>query len=301
MKTAVILPCYNEQNTIGKVVRDFRSILPDAQIFVIDNNSTDDSASFAKNAGASVMHERRQGKGYVIQSMSEKIDADIYVLADGDDTYPAEVILTLMEPVVSGKADMVVGSRLAKRTEEALTTLHHLGNWALTTLLNLLFGVKLKDVLSGYRVMCRDLVKNVPFTSPGFEIEAELTIQALENGYRIQEIDIDYQQRPLNSHSKLRTFRDGFRIGSAIVLLLKDYKPLAFFFWLAAVFEIMGLAAGIVVVAGYLQTGKVYRFPLAIFSVGAVLFGMLLFINGFIADTVNRRFNELRAILKKSE
>lgn len=298
-KISVVIPCYNEEKTIAKVVGDFRRELPEAEIIVIDNNSTDNSVDLAREAGAKVLFEKKQGKGNVVKSMFDNIIADIYVMVDGDATYSANEIHKLIKPVLDGEADMVVGNRLKNMDAKSIKPLHQFGNRAILFILNLLFRTNLQDILSGYRVMNDKFVKNIPLLSEGFEIETELTLQALEKGYKIKEIPITYYERPFGSQSKLHSFRDGSKILFTIMSILRDYRPMTFFPLFAAILVIIGLILGGIVFYGYYKTGLVFRLPMAILAVSFIIIAFITFIAGFITETINRRFKELHSILKR--
>ncbi|HUE84274.1 MAG TPA: glycosyltransferase [Pyrinomonadaceae bacterium] len=244
---AVLIPCYNEESTIGDVVRRFREQLPNAQIYVFDNNSTDRTIEEAKAAGALIGYERRQGKGYVVQSMFGRIDADVYVMVDGDGTYPPEEVHNLLAPVLAGEADMVVGSRLHAQSDSQFKSLNLFGNRLFLSLVNSTFKVEITDMLSGYRAFSRDFVKGVPLIGGGFETDTELTIKALERGYRITEVPVNLKNRPEGSFSKIRTVNDGFRIVNTILALLRDYKPLTFFGALGLLLIFLGMIPGTIV------------------------------------------------------
>lgn len=297
MKTAVLIPCFNEATTVAKVVIDFHTTLPEAEIYVFDNNSTDSSAQAAAEAGATVIREPRRGKGFVVRSMFSKIDADIYVVVDADDTYPAEAAPSMIGPVADGKADMVVGDRLSTTYFDAnQRAFHNFGNRLVRSLINLLFRSNVRDVLSGYRVFSREFVKNFPVQSEGFEIETEMTIHALDRKYNILELPVDYRNRPTDSSSKLNTVTDGFRVLRMLTLLFKDYKPLAFFTTLAILILIPALLLLIPVFVEYWQTGLVPRFPTLIVASFMILTSILLVIAGLILNTIaknNRRLCEL--------
>lgn len=292
-RVAVLIPCLNEEKTIGKVIGDFQQQLPAADIYVFDNGSTDDTALIAKQLGAIVVEERRRGKGFVVQSMFRTVDSDIYVLVDGDDTYPADSVHQLLEPVLDNRADVVVGTRLTGEAHRDFNRLNRFGNQLFAFLLNRFFGTNLTDILSGYRIMNRDFVKNVPVLSTGFEIETELTIQALEKGYRVMEIPIQLRKRSPESKSKIRVFRDGFRILATIFLLFRDYKPLTFFGVIGIVLTLCGLIPGGVVIGEYLRTGLVLRMPSALLAVGLVLSGTVSLTVGVVLNTIHRRFLEI--------
>lgn len=298
-KIAVIIPCLNEEKTIGKVVTDFKAQLPQATIYVYDNSSNDATVSLATQAGAVVRKEPHQGKGNVVRRMFEDVEADVYIMIDGDDTYPAEEVHHLMKPILDDTADMVVGNRLAYQTQDNFSWLHKLGNHILLGILNMLFGSNFKDMLSGYRIMNRDFVKNIPLLAQEFEVETEITIQALEKRFIVEERPIHYRARPDGSESKVRTFRDGYKILFTIFWILRDYRPMTFFPLLSLIFIIPSITGGIVVLTEFLQTNLVTRLPTAIFSVGLLLVGLYLFLTGFTISTINRRFGELDVVMRK--
>ncbi len=240
-RIAVLIACYNEEITIGQVVSQFRAQLPGASIYVFDNNSSDRTAEEAQNAGAVVLTERRQGKGYVIRSMFRRIDADFYVMVDGDGTYPPEAVHKLLRPVLEDEADMVIGSRLHADSQSEFKQLNRLGNRLVRAVLKFIFSIRLTDILSGYRAFNRKFVKGLPLFGGGFEIETELTIKAVERGYRMLEIPVDLSHRPAGSHSKIHFMRDGFLILNTTLALFRDYKPLTFFGSISSVFFALGL------------------------------------------------------------
>ncbi|MEY8562905.1 glycosyltransferase family 2 protein [Eggerthellaceae bacterium 3-80] len=285
---AVLIPCYNEAVTIGKVVDDFKRVLPDATIYVYDNNSSDNTAAIAADHGAVVRYEPRQGKGNVVRQMIRDIDADYYVLVDGDDTYPAESAVELLAPLMADRADMVVGDRLSNGSygEENNRAFHGFGNNLVRNLIKLLYGFQYSDVMTGYRAFNEVFAKTIPVLSPGFEIETELSIHAVDKRWRIVEVPIDYRDRPEGSQSKLNTISDGSKVLAMIMSLFKDYRPLALFSWLSIIFLVIGFVFGIPVVAEYFQTGLVPRIPTAILAVALVFIGILLFVAGLILDTV---------------
>jgi glycosyltransferase involved in cell wall biosynthesis len=292
-KTAVLIPCYNEEKTIAAVVHDFKAQLHDADIYVYDNNSTDRTAALAKQAGALVYSEKRQGKGHVIRSMFRQIDADIYVMVDGDGTYPADQVHNLIAPIISGEADMVCGSRLHPHSQSDFKWLNWMGNKVFLHLLNSIFMVSITDILSGYRAFNRNIVKSLPILSRGFEIETELTLKAIERRYRIVEIPIDLISRPVGSISKIRIVRDGILILSTIFALLRDYKPMTAFGTVGLFFIFLGLIPGTIVIHEFLTTGFILHIPSAILAVGLVLTGILVAFTGLILHTLSRRFQEL--------
>lgn len=284
---AVILPCYNEEAAIGKTVRDFRTALPQAQVYVYDNNSTDRTATMAREAGATVRNERRQGKGNVMRRMFADVDADIYVLADGDDTYDASAAPALIRKLVDDGLDIVTGRRV--HTQAAAYRAGHVwGNRMLTGLTAMMFGVRLGDMLSGYRVMSRRFVKSFPFTAEGFAIETELTVHAVRLLMPMAEIDTAYKERPPGSVSKLSTYRDGFKILFTIAKLMREERPLLFFSVIAFVFAATSAALGTSIVIEFLHTHLVPRLPTAVLATGLMLIAFLSLMSGLILDTVTR-------------
>lgn len=290
---AVLLPCYNEASGIAKVVADFRAALPTATIYVYDNNSSDDTVRIAREAGAVVRHEPRQGKGHVVRRMFADVEADIYVMCDADDTYDAAAAATLVDVLCQQGLDMVVGAR---QQEKAGTYRrgHEFGNWMLSVLVRKMFGDGLRDMLSGYRVVSRRFVKSFPAMSGGFEIETELTIHALELEMPACEVPTRFSERAAGSESKLRTFRDGFRILGTIVNLLKQERPLAFFSAFALVLTVVAVVLAIPVVVTYLETGLVPRFPTAILASTVMLLAFLSLFSGVILETVTRGRQEAK-------
>lgn len=298
-KIAVLIPCYNEEKTIGKVVDDFKKALPEANIFVYDNNSTDKSCEIAKEKGAIIRNELRQGKGYVVRRMFIDIDADIYIMVDGDDTYPAEEVRKLMKPIEDGVADMVVGDRLQNLEEGEMKSLNLFGNKMIRSFLNMLFRANLKDILSGYRVFNKEFVRNVPIRSEGFEIETEITLKALERDMRIFEVPTSFQDRPDGSHSKINHVSDGIRILRTMLRILRDYRPFVFFTGLSTLLFIPAAVSGFIVIDQYLKTGLVDRIPLWITSIFLLLISLLFFVTGFILRSVNQRIDDVEDLLKK--
>lgn len=298
-KIAVLIPCYNEEKTIGKVVDDFKKALPEADIFVYDNNSTDKSCEIAKEKGAIIRNELRQGKGYVVRRMFIDIDADIYIMVDGDDTYPAEEVRKLMKPIEDGVADMVVGDRLQNLEEGEMKSLNLFGNKMIRSFLNMLFRANLRDILSGYRVFNKEFVRNVPIRSEGFEIETEITLKALERDMRIFEVPTSFQDRPDGSHSKINHVSDGIRIMRTMLRILRDYRPFVFFTGLSTLLFIPAAVSGFIVIDQYLKTGLVDRIPLWITSIFLILISLLFFVTGFILRSVNQRIDDVEDLLKK--
>lgn len=296
---AVLLPCYNEALTIGKVIDDFARELPGATIYVYDNNSADDTSAIARAHGAVVRFEPRQGKGNVVRQMLRDIDADYYIMADGDDTYPAEFAPALLAPLMADEADTVVGDRLSNGTygEENKRAFHGIGNDLVRWLINRLYGYQYTDIMTGYRSFNRVFAETLPVLSPGFQIETELSIHAADKRWRIQQVPIEYRDRPEGSVSKLNTFSDGLKVLGMIFSLFKDYKPLPFFSLLAALFFVVGLVLGVPVILEFAETGLVERLPTAVAAVAFCGLGALLLVCGLILDTVvkgHRREWELR-------
>lgn len=284
---AVILPCYNEEAAIGKTVRDFRTALPTSKVYVYDNNSTDRTVQEAREAGAIVRSEMRQGKGNVMRRMFADVEADIYVLADGDDTYDAAVAPALIKKLVEEGLDIVTGRRV--HSDAAAYRAGHLwGNRMLTGLTAMMFNVKLGDMLSGYRIMSRRFVKSFPFTAEGFGIETELTVHAVRLLMPMAEVDTAYKERPVGSVSKLSTYRDGFKILFTIARMLREERPLLFFSTIAVLFAAVSVAFGTSIVIEFARTGLVPRLPTAILATGLMLVAFLSLMSGLILDTVTR-------------
>jgi glycosyltransferase involved in cell wall biosynthesis len=297
-RIAILIPCYNEETTVQGVIRDFHSELPGAEIYVFDNNSTDGTIEVAREAGARVARERRQGKGYVVQSMFREVEADIYLMVDGDGTYSAAEVHKLIQPILLGEADMVVGSRLMRASESDFRALNWVGNQFFLHAVNVIFKVKLTDILSGYRTFNRTFVKNIPIFGGGFEIEAEMTMKALARGFRIVELPVDLKARPAGSFSKIRILQDGFLILNTILSLFRDYKPLTFFGAGGLLLVALGFVPGTIVIVEFFKTGLVPRLPSALLAVGLVLSGMLLISVGLVLHTVIRHFQELEHQLR---
>jgi glycosyltransferase involved in cell wall biosynthesis len=291
---AVLIPCYNEEQTVGRVVARFREELPRARIYVFDNNSTDRTADEARSAGAIVFTERRQGKGYVVQSMFRHVDADFYVMVDGDDTYPAEAVHLLLAPVLAGEADMSIGSRLHAESHSQFKQLNRLGNRLVRSALNFIFRVRLTDILSGYRVFNREFVKGLPLFGGGFEIETELTIKAVERGFRLTEVPVNLTHRPEGSHSKIQFMRDGFLILNTTLALFRDYKPLTFFGGVGLILIMFALGAGTLALFEFMSAGAATaRVTMAVLlSVGLFLCGLLSLTAGLILHSIARRSQE---------
>lgn len=289
-KIAVLIPCYNEAATIGKVVRDFREVLPEAVIYVYDNNSTDQTAAIAREAGAVVRRERRQGKGNVIRTMFRDVDAQCYLMVDGDDTYPAEYARQMADAVLLDHADMVVGDRLSSTYfTENKRPFHNVGNVLVRKLVNWFFHGQIVDIMTGYRAFSRLFVKSYPTLSRGFEIETEMSIHALDKNFYLVNVPVDYRDRPEGSQSKLNTYTDGAKVLMTIFRLVKDYKPLAFFTTVAAILTLIAAVLFVPVFWEYLETGLVARFPTLIVAGFIFLGGLLTFCCGLILDTVIKK------------
>ena len=296
---AVLLPCYNEEVTVAKVVGDFRAALPQADIYVFDNNSTDRTAELARQAGAIVVPSPRQGKGYVVQHMFELVDADIMVMADGDDTCPAEAAPELLQVLKNSGADMVVGMRLSRFEEGAFRWLNKLGNQVISVTIALLFRAPVSDVLSGYRVFTREFARSIYLRSGGFDIETELTLQALVRNCIIREVPVHYRGRPPGSFSKVNTVADGLRDLRAIFHIFREYKPLAFFSILSALTFMLGLIAGWFPLSGCLHTRAVNHLPLAIAAAMLVILAALFLGVGLILHAVTRFHLENQSVAKR--
>lgn len=301
MNVAVVIPVYNEELTIQKVVKDFRKQIPDAEIYVCDNNSNDRSVEEAEQAGAVIMRENRQGKGYVVRRMFSEIEADYYVLVDGDDTYPAEYVREMLEVVADGRADMVNGDRLSNGSymQENKRVFHDFGNHLVRRGINFLFHSDIKDIMTGYRVFNRKFVKNIPVMSKGFEIETEMTIHALHRGFMIKEIPIQYRDRPKGSVSKLHTLSDGVKVLKTIITVFKDYKPLAFFGVLAVIVGVSGFFSGVPVLYEYIMIGYIRHIPLTVLAAALEMLAINLLTCGLILDTSvknDKKNYELRMI-----
>jgi len=291
---AVLLPCFNEELTIGKVIDDFKQVLPHAKIYVYDNNSTDQTVAIALEHGAIVRKEPRQGKGNVVRSMFRDIEADYYIMADGDDTYPAEFAPDLLEPLKEGEANFVIGDRLTNGTyaDQNKRGLHGFGNQLVCKLINWVYRGSVKDIMTGFRAFDRFFVKSLPILSPGFEIETEMTIHALEHRFLIKEIQIDYRDRPEGSESKLNTFSDGMKVLRTIFRLVKHGRPFFFFGMLALAFMIIGLLCGTPVILEYIRFHYIYKVPTAILATGLELLAMMFLMCGLILDTFIHKQNQ---------
>ena len=300
-KIAILIPCYNESKTIAKVVGDFKKQLPDADIYVYDNNSIDNTANVARQAGAIVRYEHRQGKGNVVRRMLADIEADCYLLVDGDDTYPSDNAKEMCDIVLNEHYDMVIGDRLSSTYfQENKRPFHDYGNRFVRYAINKIFHSDIKDIMTGYRALSRHLVMSVPLLSEGFEIETELTINVLDNQLRIKQIPIEYRDRPIGSTSKLSTFKDGIKIIGTIFRLFRDYKPLVFFSWISSFLILASLLILLPVFIEYLQTGLVPRFPTLIVCGFIILFAILLWMCGLILQVLLIRHRQLCQLLNKN-
>ncbi|MBE5794222.1 MAG: glycosyltransferase [Clostridiales bacterium] len=294
MKVAVLIPCYNEAKTIAKVVADYRAALPEADIYVYDNNSSDGTDEIARQAGAIVRYETRQGKGNVIRTMFREINADCYLMIDGDDTYPSENAREMVDLVLEKHVDMVVGDRLsATYFTENKRPFHNLGNRMVRGLVNSFFQGEITDIMTGYRAFSYQFVKSFPVLSKGFEIETEMTIHALDKNLSVVSVPVEYRDRPDGSESKLNTYSDGFKVLRTIVRLLKEYKPMRFFGWMAAVVFVLAAVLFVPVLVEYLQTGLVPRFPTLIVSGVSATIALMLLVCGLILDTVAKKHRQL--------
>ena len=295
---AFIIPCYNESKTIAKVVTDYKATLPEANIYVYDNNSKDGTDEVARKAGAIVRYEYRQGKGNVIRSMFRDIDADCYLMIDGDDTYPAESAREMCKLVLEKGVDMVIGDRLSSTYfEENKRPFHNVGNVIVRSLINKIFHNNIKDIMTGYRAFSRPFVKHFPVLSRGFEIETEMTIHALDKNFLLQEIPVTYRDRPEGSVSKLNTYSDGFKVILTIFKLFRDYKPLIFFSIIACILLLIAATLFIPVFIEYLTTGLVPRYPTLIVSGFIVVLSMLLWTCGLILEVLVKKHRQLYELL----
>ena len=299
IKIAVMIPCWNEEQTLGSVIEAFYRELPTARIIVFDNNSSDRSVEIAQQHGAEVFHEPRQGKGFVIETMFGAVDADVYVMADGDDTYPAKCVHQLIEPVLKHQCDMAVGARLSDHTDDSFRKLHVFGNRLVRFCINRIMDADLKDIMSGYRVFNRKITKTIPVVSSGFEIETEMTIQTLYYQRKILEIDVPYRARPEGSNSKLNTFRDGFRVLWKIFSLYRSLKPLTCFGGIGLCLLAMSLIVGYLPVRDYFVNPNHYveHVPSAILAAGMMMLSFLFIFTGLLLHVINHRFRELHNVL----
>lgn len=293
-KIAVLIPCYNESKTIEKVIKDYKRVLPNADIYVYDNNSSDKTDVIAKKAGAIVRYEYKQGKGNVIRSMFRNIDADCYLMIDGDDTYPAENAREMCDLILEGKADMVIGDRLSSTYfQENKRLFHNFGNRIVRMLINKIFKNDVKDIMTGYRAFSYNFVKGFPVLSKGFEIETEMTIHAVDKNYKLVEIPVQYRDRPEGSISKLNTISDGIKVLKTIGTLFKEYRPSLFFNIFSLAVLILGIIIGIPAYVGYFKTGLVLKFPSLIVSCFLLMVAILLWVTGIILQVINKKHKQL--------
>ncbi len=304
-KIAVLIPCYNESKTIEKVVTDFKRVLPEATIYVYDNNSTDGTDEIARKAGAVVRYEHQQGKGNVIRRMFRDVDAQCYIMTDGDDTYPAEFAPEMIQKVLERNADMVVGDRLSSTYfTENKRPFHNFGNSLVRKSINVLFGTDIKDIMTGYRAFSYQFVKSFPVLSKGFEIETEMSIHAADKNMFVENVIIDYRDRPEGSVSKLNTYSDGFKVIKTIAKLYRNYKPMGFFGWIAFILAVIALLFFVPVWNVYYHTGMVPNFPTLIVSGFVMMAAILAFFSGTILQTIcqkNRQDFEMRLQQIRSE
>ena len=296
---AVVIPCYQEAVTIAKVVADFRRELPAAKIYVYDNNCTDGTAEIAAKAGAIVRREKRQGKGYVVAAMFEQIQEDILVMVDGDDTYEASHVHKMLEPILCGDADMTVATRLTDHSEKSFRPLHVAGNQMVCGIINWMFKSHVSDIFSGYRAFTRESARQIPVTTKGFDVETELTLQALYRGQVIQEMPVPYRARPAGSFSKLNTFSDGFRVLLRLFLIVKSYKPLTFFGGISLVLFTLGLAAGALPVDEFITEHFVHRVPSAILAASLMMLSFFSLGLGLVLNSMNLRLLEIEQLISK--
>jgi len=295
---AVLIPCLNEEVTIRKVVEDFNQVLPGARIYVFDNNSSDRTAVVASGAGATVVHVPLKGKGNVVRKMFTKIDAKIYIMVDGDDTYPASMAPALINELTGG-ADMVVGARISSYESGSFRMFHMFGNRLVAWLISKIFSVRLRDVMSGFRVFSPAFVKGVPLLARGFEVEVEMTLQALAKSFVIKEVDIPYQKRPEGSLSKLNTISDGILILKSILVIFKDYKPLTFFSMLSLFFFAFSLTVGTFPIMDYVEYRAVYHIPLAVLAMGSMILSALSLAIGLVLHTLARYQMETFQLIRR--
>jgi glycosyltransferase involved in cell wall biosynthesis len=298
-KIIIGIPCHNEEKTIAKVVSDFKKELPEAAIWVVDNNSSDQTAAEALRAGALVFSEKKKGKGFAVQRLFEEFEGDILVLVDGDDTYPVEAVSRIITPILEEEAEMVVGNRIHRDNSQNFSGSHWLGNQFLTQSLNLLFGSHLKDMESGLRALSKKFVDSSALLAGGFGIEPEISIQALEKGMRIKEVPILVEKRKAGSVSKLNTFRDGTIVLYTVLSLFRDYKPLQFFSWLAGMLFLSGIGLGYYSTREYFSTGIVEHIPALVVAGFFLLASFVSFIAGLILSSIKRRHDELVVLLNR--
>ena len=293
-KIAVLIPCYNEAKTIEKVVKEYKKALPEADVYVYDNNSKDGTDEIARKAGAIVRYEYRQGKGNVIRTMFREINADCYLMIDGDDTYPSENAREMCDLILSGKADMVIGDRLSSTYfTENKRPFHNFGNRIVRFLINKLFKNNVKDIMTGYRAFSYEFVKGFPVLSKGFEIETEMTIHAVDKNYKLKEIPVTYRDRPEGSVSKLNTYSDGIKVLKTIATLFREYKPFLFFSLISTILLILGMILVVPVLISYFKTGLVMRFPTLIVSCILFVMAGLLWCCGIILEVIAKKNKQL--------
>lgn len=293
-KIAVLIPCYNEAKTIEKVVKDFKSVLPKADIYVYDNNSSDGTDEIARKSGAIVKYEYRQGKGNVIRTMFREVKADCYLMIDGDDTYPSENAKEMCDLVLSGKVDMVIGDRLSSTYfTENKRAFHNFGNRLVRFLINFIFKNNVKDIMTGYRAFSYEFVKSFPVLSKGFEIETEMTIHAVDKNFKLIEVPVSYRDRPEGSVSKLNTYSDGIRVLKTIAILFKEYRPGLFFNTISFMFLLLSLLMGIPVVFEYFKTGLVPKFPTLIVSCIFLVISLLLLTVGIVLQVIVKKDRQM--------
>ena len=293
-KIAVLIPCYNESHTIAKVIHDFQKILPSATIYVYDNNSSDGTDVIARQNGAVVRYETRQGKGNVVRSMFQDIDADCYLLVDGDDTYPAEKAIELCKPILEQQADMVIGDRISTTYfTENKRLFHNFGNRLVRFLIQTFFHSSIHDIMTGYRAFSYDFVKSFPILSKGFEIETEMTIHTIDKNFKWIEIPIQYRDRPSGSESKLNTYKDGYRVLKTIGMLFAEYKPFLFFSIVSGFFLLFSFLLGIFPILEYWNTGYVYKIPSLIVASMSFVVGVLFFMTGIILQMIEKKHRKL--------
>ena len=294
----VMIPCLNEEETVGRVVADYKAVLPGAEVYVYDNNSTDRTADIARENGAIVVHSPIRGKGNVVKQMFSELEGDIFIMVDGDDTYPAASAPDLIAEFKKGEADMVVGARMSSFSTHSFRQFHKFGNMLVAWLISVIFSRKVTDVMSGYRVFSWTFIKTIPLMSEGFDIETEMTLQALAKDFRIKEMFIKYGERPAGSFSKLNTYLDGFLVLKKIFLIFKDYKPFVFFSMLFLVLSLLSAIAGYSPIMDYVRTGYVYHVPLAILASGLGILAAFCLGLGLVMDTLSKYHNE-NFILRK--
>lgn len=289
-KIAILIPCYNEAKTIGKVINDFKKILPDAIVYVYDNNSTDDTTQIAESTGAVVRHEYQQGKGNVIRRMFREIDAECYVMVDGDDTYPAEYAIQMIDLVLHKNADMVIGDRLSSTYfTENKRPFHNFGNSLVRRCINILFKSDIKDIMTGYRAFSYQFVKTFPVISKGFEIETEMSIHAIDKNLQMENVVVDYRDRPEGSESKLNTFSDGYKVLRTIFRLWRNYHPMAFFSFLSLILLTISMIFFAPILISYFKTGYVEKIPTLIVCGFTVLAAVQSFFSGLLLDTIKQK------------